>query len=171
MKRMSEIKNGLRFSLFVWAVFYFLSGCTQTEVVDEPQLPKGGKEVQATFHLNVLANRDSQTRSIAFTADGTIETDSIPVNPKDTVKTKAADQLPEGEDSRIAHLWIGQYDADGNCIFNQYFSVITGNEVDVRLKDSGGKEHHIWFVANTSDLKKIETEAAFQKHVLTYSSE
>ena len=171
MKRMSEIKNGLRFSLFVWAVFYFLSGCTQTEVVDEPQLPKGGKEVQATFHLNVLANRDSQTRSIAFTADGTIETDSIPVNPKDTVKTKAADQLPEGEDSRIAHLWIGQYDADGNCIFNQYFSVITGNEVDVRLKDSGGKEHHIWFVANTSDLKKIETEAALQKHVLTYSSE
>ena len=171
MKRMSEIKNGLRFSLFVWAVFYFLSGCTQTEVVDEPQLPKGGKEVQATFHLNVLANRDSQTRSIAFTADGTIETDSIPVNPKDTVKTKAADQLPEGEDSRIAHLWIGQYDTDGNCIFNQYFSVITGNEVDVRLKDSGGKEHHIWFVANTSDLKKIETEAALQKHVLTYSSE
>ncbi|WP_075557039.1 BACON domain-containing protein [Parabacteroides timonensis] len=171
MKRMSEIKNGLRFSLFVWAVFYFLSGCTQTEVVDEPQLPKGGKEVQATFHLNVLANRDSQTRSIAFTADGTIETDSIPVNPKDTVKTKAADQLPEGEDSRIAHLWIGQYDADGNCIFNQYFSVITGNEVDVRLKDSGGKEHHIWFVANTCDLKKIETEAALQKHVLTYSSE
>ena len=171
MKRMSEIKNGLRFSLFVWAVFYFLSGCTQTEVVDEPQLPKGGKEVQATFHLNVLANRDSQTRSIAFTADGTIETDSIPVNPKDTVKTKAADQLPEGEDSRIAQLCIGQYDADGNCIFNQYFSVITGNEVDVRLKDSGGKEHHIWFVANTSDLKKIETEAALQKHVLTYSSE
>ena len=53
MKRMSEIKNGLRFSLFVWAVFYFLSGCTQTEVVDEPQLPKGGKEVQATFHHNV----------------------------------------------------------------------------------------------------------------------
>ena len=170
MKRMSEIKNGLRFSLFVWAVFYFLSGCTQTEVVDEPQLPKGGKEVQATFHLNVLANRDSQTRSIAFAADGTIETDSIPVNPKDTVVTKATTALPDAEESGIAHLWIGQYDADGNCIFNQYFSVITGNEVDVRLKDSGGKEHHIWFVANTSDLKKIETEAALKEHVLTYSS-
>lgn len=170
MKQMSEIKNGLRFSLFVWAVFYFLSGCTQTEVVDEPQLPKGGKEVQATFHLNVLANRDSQTRSIAFTADGTTETDSIPANPKDTVVTKATTALPDAEESGIAHLWIGQYDAGGNCIFNQYFSVITGNEVDVRLKDSGGKEHHIWFVANTSDLKKIETEAALKEHVLTYSS-
>ena len=170
MKRMSEIKNGLRFSLFVWAVFYFLSGCTQTEVVDEPQLPKEGKEVQATFHLNVLANRDSQTRSIAFTADGTTETDSIPANPKDTVKTKAADQLPEGEDSRIAHLWIGQYDAGGNWIFNQYFPIITGGKVDVRLKDSGGTKHHVWFVANAGDLGKIETEAALKEHVLTYSS-
>ena len=108
MKRMNEINNGFWVCLFMWTVLHILSGCTQTEVVDEPQLPQGGKEVQATFHLNVLANRDSQTRSIAFTADGTIETDFIPASPKDTVKTKAADQLPEGEDSRIAHLWIGQ---------------------------------------------------------------
>ena len=121
MKRMNEINNGFWVCLFMWTVLHILSGCTQTEVVDEPQLPQGGKEVQATFHLNVLANRDSQTRSIAFTADGTIETDFIPASPKDTVKTKAADQLPEGEDSRIAHLWIGQYDADGHWIFNQYF--------------------------------------------------
>lgn len=171
MERMSEIRNVLPVSLFIWAVFHLLSGCTQTEVVDGPQLPEEGKEVQATFHLNVLANRDSQTRSIAFTADGTVDTDSIPVNPKDTVVTKATTALPDAEESGIAHLWIGQYDADGSCIFNQYFSVITGNEVDVRLKDSGGKEHHIWFVANTSDLGKIETEAVLQKHVLTYSSE
>ena len=171
MERMSEIKNGLRLCLFFWMAFHYLSGCTQTEVVDGPQLPEEGKEVRATFHLNVLANRDSQTRSIAFTAEGTVDTDSIPVNPKDTVVTKATTALPDAEESGIAHLWIGQYDADGNCIFNQYFSVITGNEVDVRLKDSGGKEHHIWFVANTSDLGKIETEAVLQKHVLTYSSE
>ena len=171
MKQMSEIKNELRVCLFMWVVLHILSGCTQTEVVDEPQLPEEGKEVQATFHLNVLANRDSQTRSIAFTADGTVDTDSIPINPKDTVVTKATTALPDAEESGIAHLWIGQYDADGNCIFNQYFSVITGNEVDVRLKGSGGKEHHIWFVANTSDLGKIETEAVLQKHVLTYSSE
>ena len=170
MKQISEIKNGLGFCLFLWTAFHLLPGCTQTEVVDEPQLPKEGKEVQATFNLNVLANRDSQTRSIAFTADGTIETDSIPTNPKDTVRTKAADQLPEGEESRIAQLWIGQYDADGNWIFNQYFSTITGGKVDVRLKDSGGKKHHVRFVVNGGDLKKIDTEAALKKHVLTYSS-
>ncbi|MBC8620324.1 DUF4906 domain-containing protein [Parabacteroides faecis] len=170
MKQISEIRNGLGFCLFLWTVFHLLPGCTQTEVVDEPQLPQGGKEVQATFHLNVLANRDSQTRSIAFTADGTIETDSIPTNPKDTVRTKAADQLPEGEESRIAQLWIGQYDADGNWIFNQYFPTIIGGKVDVRLKDSGGKKHHVWFVVNGGDLKKIDTEAALKKHVLTYSS-
>lgn len=170
MKRMSEIKNGLRVCLFMWVVLHILSGCTQTEVVDGPQLPKEGKEVRATFHLNVLANRDSQTRSIAFTADGTTETDSIPANPKDTVKSKAADQLPEGEDSRIAHLWIGQYDAGGNWIFNQYLPIITGGKVDVRLKDSGGTKHHVWFVANAGDLGKIDTEAALKEHVLTYSS-
>ncbi len=170
MKRMNEINNGFWVCLFMWTVLHILSGCTQTEVVDEPQLPQGGKEVQATFHLNVLANRDSQTRSIAFTADGTIETDFIPASPKDTIKTKAADQLPEGEDSRIAHLWIGQYDADGHWIFNQYFSVVTGGKVDVRLKDSGGKKHHVWFVANAGNLGKIDTEAALKEHVLTYSS-
>ena len=114
MERMSEIRNVLPVSLFIWAVFHLLSGCTQTEVVDGPQLPEEGKEVQATFHLNVLANRDSQTRSIAFTADGTVDTDSIPVNPKDTVVTKATTALPDAEESGIAHLWIGQYDADGS---------------------------------------------------------
>lgn len=170
MERMSEIRNVLPVSLFIWAVFHLLSGCTQTEVVDGPQLPEAGKEVQATFHLNVLANRDSQTRSIAFTADGTVDTDSIPVNPKDTVKTKSPNPLIDGDESLIAQLWIGQYDVDGSCVFNQYFSVITGGKVDVRLKDSGGKEHHVWFVANAGDLGKIDTEADLKQHVLTYSS-
>ena len=104
MKRISEIRNGLRVCLFIWTAFHLLSGCTQTEVVDEPHLPKGGKEVQAVFNLNVLANRDSQTRSIAFTANGTIDTDSIPLIRKDTTITKATSPLPEAEESRIAQL-------------------------------------------------------------------
>ena len=170
MKRISEIRNGLRVCLFIWTVFHLLSGCTQTEVVDEPHLPKGGKEVQAVFNLNVLANRDSQTRSIAFTANGTIDTDSIPLIRKDTTITKATSPLPEAEESRIAQLWIGQYDADGNWIFNQYFPIVTGTKVDVRLIDSGGTSHHVWFVANASDLGKIDTEADLKKRVLTYSS-
>lgn len=170
MERMSEIRNGLQVCLFIWTVFYLLSGCTQTEVVEEPHLPKGGKEVQAVFNLNVLANRDSQTRSIAFTANGTVDTDSIPLIRKDTVMTKADSPLPEAEESRIAQLWIGQYDADGNWIFNQYFPIVTGTKVDVRLIDSGGTSHHVWFVANASDLGKIDTEAALKKRVLTYSS-
>lgn len=169
MEQMSEIRNGLRFCLFIWMIFHLLSGCTQTEVVDGPQLPEEGKEVQATFHLNVLANRDSQTRSIAFTAGGTVDTDSIPVNPKDTVKTKSPNPLTDENESLIAQLWVGQYDADGNWVFNQYFSIIAGNEVDVRLKDSGKATHHVWFVAN-ADLGKIDTEADLKQHVLTYSS-
>ncbi len=170
MERISEIRNGLQVCLFIWTVFHLLSGCTQTEVVDEPHLPKGGKEVQAVFNLNVLANRDSQTRSITFTANGTVDTDSIPLIRKDTVMTKADSPLPEAEESRIAQLWIGQYDADGNWIFNQYFPIVTGTKVDVRLIDSGGTSHHVWFVANASDLGKIDTEAALKKRVLTYSS-
>ena len=170
MVRMSKIRN-IRFCLFIWATFLLWSGCTQTEVVDEPQYPKGEKEVQATFNLNVLANRNSQTRNIAFTSDGAIDTDSIPVNSKDTVMTKATNPLPEAEENRIAHLWISQYDADGNWMFNQYFSEITDMKVDVRLMDSGGITHHVWFVANAGDLGKIETESALKKHVLTYSSD
>lgn len=170
MERISEIRNGLQVCLFIWTVFHLLSGCTQTEVVDEPHLPKGGKEVQAVFNLNVLANRDSQTRSIAFTANGTVDTDSIPLIRKDTVMTKADSPLPEAEESRIAQLWIGQYDADGNWIFNQYFPIVTGTKVDVRLIDSGGTSHHVWFVANAGDLGKIDTETVLKKRVLTYSS-
>ena len=170
MERMSEIRNGLRVCLFIWIAFHLLSGCTETEVVDEPHLPKGGKEVQAVFNLNVLANRDSQTRSIAFMVDGTIDTDSIPLIRKDTAMTKAANPLPEAEESRIAQLWIGQYDVDGNWIFNQYFPIVTGTKVDVHLIESDNTSYHVWFVVNVGDLGKIDTEAVLKKRVLTYSS-
>ena len=69
------------------------------------------------------------------------------------LRQKRPTSCPKGEDSRIAHLWIGQYDADGHWIFNQDFSEITGGKVDVRLKDSGERTVSGEYIrADKSDL-------------------
>ena len=170
MKQMNEIRYRLRGCLVIWTILLLSVSCTQTEVVEEPHLSGQGKEVQAAFNLNVLANRDSQTRSIMFTADGTIDTDSVSAILTDTVGTKAVNPLPEAEENKIVQLWISQYDAEGNWMFNQYFPIITGTKVDVRLKDSGGTNHHVWFVVNAGDLGKIDAEDVLKKKVLAYVS-
>lgn len=157
-------------ALFVWSLLWVAGGCTQTEV-EEKDIPlRALKNIEAVFNLNVLANRVSQTRSIMFTTEGTVETDSVAVGIRNKAVTKAAAPLGELEESRIAQLWIGQYDADGKQIFSQNFPSMTETRVDVKLKDSQSTTHHIWFVANSGDLSGLTTEKALEDHLLTYTS-
>ena len=96
--------------LFVYLILLVAGSCTQTDV-EEDDIPLHAlKEVDAGFILNVLANRTPVTRSIIFTSEGTIESDTLAVGAKDTVRTKAAAPLSEIQESRIASLWVGQYD-------------------------------------------------------------
>ena len=120
--------------------------------------PHPAKEVEAVFNLNVLANRPLQTRSITFTPEGTFEIDSIAPGITDSVATRSAVALTEGDESLISQLWVGQYDASGNRVFSQYISPVTGTTVNLRLKESGEATHHVWFVANCDDLGEIATE-------------
>lgn len=156
--------------LFVWLLLWVAGGCTRTEVEEKDLPPHPAKEVEAVFNLNVLANRPLQTRSITFTPEGTFEIDSIAPGITDSVATRSAVALTEGDENLISQLWVGQYDASGNRVFSQYISPVTGTTVNLRLKESGEATHHVWFVANCDDLGEIATETALKEHVFTYTS-
>ena len=155
--------------MWVWLLLLAVS-CTRTEVEEKDLPPHPAKEVEAVFNLNVLANRSLQTRSITFTPEGTFEIDSVVPGMTDSVATKSAVALTEGDESLISQLWVGQYDASGNRVFSQYISPVTGTTVNLRLKESGEATHHVWFVANCDDLGEIATETVLKEHVFTYTS-
>lgn len=155
--------------MWVWLLLLAVS-CTRTEVEEKDLPPHPAKEVEAVFNLNVLANRPLQTRSITFTPEGTFEIDSVAPGMTDSVATRSAVALTEGDESLISQLWVGQYDASGNRVFSQYISPVTGTTVNLRLKESGEATHHVWFVANCDDLGEIATETVLKEHIFTYAS-
>lgn len=158
--------------LFALLFLLVAGGCTET-YVEEDEIPLHAlKEVDAGFILNVLANRTPVTRSITFTPDGTIESDTLAVGAGDSVRTKAASPLSEMQESQIASLWVGQYDVEtGTRLFNQYIPSMTGTTVNLKLKQSQtGSRSRVYFVSNAGDLGAIATEAILKKHTLAYSS-
>lgn len=158
--------------LFALLFLLVAGSCTET-YVEEDDIPLHAlKEVDAGFILNVLANRTPVTRSITFTPDGTIESDTLAVGAGDSVRTKAASPLSEMQESQIASLWVGQYDVEtGTRLFNQYIPSMTGTTVNLKLKQSQtGSRSRVYFVSNAGDLGAIATEAILKKHTLAYSS-
>ena len=158
--------------LFALLFLLVAGSCTET-YVEEDEIPLHAlKEVDAGFILNVLANRTPVTRSITFTPNGTIESDTLAVGAEDSVRTKAASPLSEMQESQIASLWVGQYDATtGMRLFNQYIPSMTGTTVNLKLKQGqNGSKSRVYFVSNAGDLGAIATEAILKKHTLAYSS-
>lgn len=166
MKRVSEIR------LFLGLLLLAVGACTQTEV-EEGDIPVHTlKDVDAGFNLNVLASSPPLTRSITFTPDGTIETDTLAVGVRDSVQTKAAASLTEEQENKIAGLWVGQYDVkSGDRLFNQYISSMSGTTVNLKLKQSQkDSESCVYFVSNAGDLGAIDNETILKKHILAYAS-
>lgn len=166
MKRVSKTR------LFALLFLLVAGSCTET-YVEEDEIPLHAlKEVDAGFILNVLANRTPVTRSITFTPDGTIESDTLAVGAGDSVRTKAASPLSGIQESQIASLWVGQYDVTtGMRLFNQYIPSMTGTTVNLKLKQSQtGSRSRVYFVSNAGDLGAIATETVLKKHTLAYTS-
>ena len=166
MKRVGKTR------LFVLLFLLIAGGCTETHV-EEDDIPLHAlKEVDAGFILNVLANRTPVTRSITFTSDGTIESDTLAIGAEDSVRTKAVAPLSGIQESQIASLWVGQYDVTtGMRLFNQYIPSMTGTTVNLKLKQSqAGSRSRVYFVSNAGDLGAITTEAILKKHTLAYIS-
>lgn len=156
MKRMNE--SILLLFLFLWVA----GGCTQTEVEERPVPSHALKDVEAVFNLHVLANQVPLTRSDG--EDGVAG---------DTIPTRSSSDLDAGRDNNIASLWIGQYDAKGALLYHYYNGSMTGNKINVKLKQNQSADDsksHVWFVANSGYLGEIATETKLKQHVLTYSS-
>lgn len=167
MKRVSKTR------LFVLLLLLSVGGgCTQSFVEEDVIPPHALKDVDAGFTLKVLATRTPVTRSITFTPEGTIESDTLAVGEKDSVQTKAAAPLTEEQESQIASLWVGQYDATtGARLFNQYIPSMTGTTVNLKLKQSqNDSKSHVYFIPNAGDLGAIADETTLKKHTLAYAS-
>ncbi|MFV0582760.1 MAG: BACON domain-containing protein [Parabacteroides gordonii] len=167
MKRVSKTR------LFVLLLLLSVGGgCTQSFVEEDDIPPHALKDVDAGFTLKVLATRTPVTRSITFTPEGTIESDTLAVGVKDSVQTKAAAPLTEEQENQIASLWVGQYDATtGARLFNQYIPSMTGTTVNLKLKQSqNDSKSHVYFIPNAGDLGAIADETTLKKHTLAYVS-
>lgn len=161
--------------LFVLSLLLVADSCTQADVVENGIPPQALKEVDAEFNLSVQANQTPVTRSITFTPDGTIESDTLAVEAQDAAQdaaqTKADAPLSDDQESKIAELWVGQYDAAGKCLFSQYLKDMTSNKVILKLKQSKDKSvSHVYFVANAGDLGEITNEAVLLTRTLKYAS-
>ena len=166
MKRVSKIR------LFVLLFLLVAGGCTRTEVEEGGITPHTLADVDASFNLNVLATRTPVTRSITFTPDGTIDSDTLTVGARDSVQTKAVAPLSEVQENQIASLWVGQYDATtGKRLLNEYLPSMTGTTVNLKLKQSQkDSKSHVYFVSNAGDLGAIADETTLKKHTLAYAS-
>lgn len=171
MKQMSGIRYKRWICMSAWLFLLFVGSCTQADVENGDISPHMLKDVDAGFHLNVLASRAPTTRSITFTPEGTVDADSLAVGERD-IGTRATQSLDEEQESKIAGLWVGQYDAStGTLLFNKYFASLTDNTVNIKLKQSqDGAQSHVWFIANAGDLGEIGDETKLKGHVLSYAS-
>ena len=105
MKRIGKIK---------WLWLLLAIGCTQSEVEEEVVPSHTQERLEATFSLRVLSSHVPVTRSITFTSNGTLESDTLAVGANDSsagvavndsVQTRAAAGLSEDQENTIGNLW------------------------------------------------------------------
>ena len=156
----------------IWLFLLLVGSCTQAEVENGDIPPYALKEVTVGFNLNVLASQRSVTRSVEFPLEDIVDTNLLIIDEKERIHTRAAQSLDEDQESKIAGIWVGQYDLlTGVLLFNKYFSSLTGSTVNIKLKQSQeNAKSHVWFIANVGDVGDIGTETELKKHVLSYAS-
>lgn len=148
MKRNIEMHNITILSLS--ALLVLMISCTQSEVEERGGL--SGKEVEATFGLNVLSSVPATSRSLQMTASGCVQTDSLVVKEEELAATRAAADLGTVQESHIQNLWAGQYNKAGTLVKEQYLGELSSqSEVSLRLAESS-ENHTLYLVANAGDL-------------------
>ena len=155
----------LYLSLSLTLTCFLYIGCTG-DVEGNVDKGIGLRDVNVRFTFSLVGEVSPVTRSIAFTSGedelGSAFSDAIPEVL--LVKTKASGV----DESAVKTLWLGQYDASGNLLIAHYLSDITGNEVEVQLKESPNSS--LRFVGNAGDLGKIATLTEFNETEINYTT-
>lgn len=151
--------------IFLACILSLLSGCSDD--MERKQLCSSAmKDVDVCFNLTLAGEVTPVTRSVAFTSEkdelGSSFSETIPESL--AVKTKASGV----DESSIKTLWLGQYDASGNLLISHYLTDITGNAVQVQLKESPNSS--LRFVGNVGNLGKIATLTEFNKTKINYTT-
>ena len=155
----------LYLSLSLTLTCFLYIGCTD-DVEGNVDKGIGLRDVNVRFTFSLVGEVSPVTRSIAFTSGedelGSAFSDAVPEVL--LVKTKASGV----DESAVKTLWLGQYDASGNLLIAHYLSDITGNEVEVQLKESPNSS--LRFVGNAGDLGKIATLTEFNETKINYTT-
>ena len=141
-----------------------LSGCSDNMEKD-PFLSSGMKDVGVCFNFTLEGEVTPITRSVAFTSKEELGSDSAGIT---TEISKVATRATGVDESSVKTLWLGQYDASGNLLISHYLTDVTGNEVQVQLKES--PDCFLRFVGNVGNLGKVATLAAFNETKIDYTA-
>ena len=140
-------------------VFVLMLGCDNGI---ESKLTAGMKDVDVCFNFTLAGEVTPVTRSLAFTSkDGELGSEFSEI-------TSGISKATGVDESSIKTLWLGQYDASGNLLIAHYLTDVTGNEVQVQLKES--PDCSLRFVGNVGDLGEIATLTAFNETKINYTT-
>lgn len=144
-------------------VFVLMLGCDNGI---ESKLTAGMKDVDVCFNFTLAGEVTPVTRSLAFTSkDGELGSESSKIT---SGISEMATKATGVDESSIKTLWLGQYDASGNLLIAHYLTDVTGNEVQVQLKES--PDCSLRFVGNVGDLGEIATLTAFNETKINYTT-
>ncbi|WP_288206843.1 BACON domain-containing carbohydrate-binding protein [uncultured Parabacteroides sp.] len=159
MKKMNKLY------ILLACVFSLLCGCSDDMVKDQ-LLGSGMKDVDVCFNFTLSGEVTPVTRSVAFTSEedemGTMSSEIISEIAEVATKASGVDE------SLVKTLWLGQYDASGNLLISHYLTDVTGNEIQVQLKES--PDCFLRFVGNAGNLGKVATLTAFNETKIDYTT-
>ena len=146
-------------------VLYLSSGCSDDMERDRVS-DAGLKDVDVCFNFTLVGEVTSVTRSVVFTSEeNELGASSSEVSSKRVREVTKATSVDENS---VKTLWLGQYDASGNLLISHYLNNVTGNAVQVQLKESPNCS--LCFVGNVGDLGKIATLTEFNKTKINYTT-
>ena len=158
MEQKKYIVNGL--TLFFVATSLFLLSCDDGT---ESKLAAEMKNVSVCFNFTLEGEVTPITRSVAFTSKEELGSDPSEIT---TEISKMATKAMSVNENSVKTLWLGQYDASGNLLISHYLNDVTGNAVQVQLKESPNCS--LRFVGNVGDLGKIATLTGFNETKINY---
>ena len=161
MEQTKYIVNGL--TLFFIATFLFLSGCDDDT---ESKLTAEMKNVDVCFDFTLTDEVTPITRSVAFASDeNELGASSSEITSK---RVRVVTKATSVNENSVKTLWLGQYDASGNLLISHYLNDVTGNAVQVQLKEC--PNCFLRFVGNVGDLGKIATLTEFNETKINYTT-